>query len=285
MTGTDIYIQRLLESNPLRESLLRRIIQEQELPKGSHGLDAGCGIGLQMPLLFQEVGDRGRITGLDILPELIAFGRNMIEKIGLSDRITFWEGDVNQLPFEEDTFDWVWSADCVGYPAGELDLVLKELMRVTKPGGDVILLGWSSQQVLPGYPLLEARLNATCSAYLPYLRGKSPESNFMRVMDAFHKAGLKDVSAHTFVDTIQSPLREECKTAVTSLLDMLWGAPQPEVSQADWQEYQRLCKPTSPDFILNLPNYYGFFTYSVFRGKVDKTPLRTQPKPVRQIDR
>lgn len=168
-------------------------------------------------------------------------------------------------------FDWVWSADCVGYPAGELEPVLKELMRVTKPGGDVILLGWSSQQVLPGYPLLEARLNATCSAYLPYLRDQSPESNFMRAMDAFHRAGVNNVVAQTFVDTIQSPLREECKTAVASLLDMLWGAPQPEVSQADWQEYERLCKSTSPDFILNLPEYYGFFTYSMFRGEVVKS--------------
>lgn len=271
MTGTDLYIQRLLESNPLREPLLRRIILELGLPEGSRGLDAGCGIGLQLSLLFQAVGDRGHVTGLDILPELIAYGRNMIEKVDLSDWITLREGDVSQVPFEDDTFDWVWSTDCVGYPAGELDPILKELIRVTKPGGDVILLGWSSQQVLPGYPLLEARLNATCSGYLPYLRDKSPGSNFMRAMDAFHKAGLKDVSAHTFAETIQSPLREECKTAIASLFDMLWGVPQSEVSQIDWQEYQRLCKPTSPDFILNLPNYYGFFTYSVFRGKVDKT--------------
>jgi hypothetical protein len=53
-----------------------------------------------------------------------------------------------------------------------------------------------------------------------------------------------------------------------SLFAMLWGTPQPEVTPADWAEYQRLCQPGSPDCILNPPDYYAFFTYSMFHGKV-----------------
>jgi demethylmenaquinone methyltransferase/2-methoxy-6-polyprenyl-1,4-benzoquinol methylase len=49
---------------------------------------------------------------------------------------------------------------------------------------------------------------------------------------------------------------------------MLWGEPQPEVSPEDWAEYGRLCTQGSPDFILNIPQYYAFFTYTVFRGTV-----------------
>jgi demethylmenaquinone methyltransferase/2-methoxy-6-polyprenyl-1,4-benzoquinol methylase len=52
---------------------------------------------------------------------------------------------------------------------------------------------------------------------------------------------------------------------------MLWGTPQPNVSPEDWNEYQRLCKPTSPDFVLNIPGYYSFFTYTVFQGRVSKS--------------
>jgi hypothetical protein len=55
---------------------------------------------------------------------------------------------------------------------------------------------------------------------------------------------------------------------LVSLFQMLWGEQQPEVSQEDWAEYQRLCQPESPEFILNLSDYYAFFTYSMFRGKV-----------------
>jgi ubiquinone/menaquinone biosynthesis C-methylase UbiE len=266
--STNIYIQRLLEANPLREPVLRSIIQSLQLPRGSKGLDAGCGIGLQTLLFAETVGAEGHITGVDILPELLVYGAAMVAKAGLSDRIIFREADISRLPFNENTFDWAWSADCIGYPAGELAPLLEELKRVVKPGGEVILLGWSSQQLLPGYPLLEARLNATCSGYVPFLKEKSPELNFMRANHWFQQTGLNEIKAQTFVGEVQSPLSSGEQTALISLFDMLWGSPQPETSPEDWRQYQQLCRPESPDFILDIPDYYAFFTYSVFRGKV-----------------
>ncbi len=270
MIATDLYIQRLLETNPLREPLLRKIIQALELPVGSHGLDAGCGIGLQALLLLNALGSSGHIIGLDILPELLAYGTEVITKAGSSNQITLREGDVSHLPFEDNSFDWAWSADCIGYPAGELAPILNELIRVIKPGGSIILLGWSSQQLLPGYPLLEARLNGTCSGYLAFLKDREPESNFMRALHALRSAGLKNVGAQTFVGDVQAPLGDAERTALASLFEMLWGTRQSDVSPEDWNEYTRLCKPDSPDFILELPDYYGFLTYSLFRGTVVK---------------
>ena len=268
MADATVYIQRALEANALREPVLRAVIQSLQLRTGSHGLDAGCGIGLQASLLAEAVGADGHVTGLDIMPELLAYGEDRAAKTGLADRITFRAGDVSCLPFENDSFDWAWSADCIGYPAGELLPLLQELVRVVKPGGSIILLGWSSQQLLPGYPLLEARLNATCSAYNPFLKGKRPESNFMRALRSFRGMGLKEVEAKTFVGDVQAPLSGGERTALISLFEMLWGEQQPEVSAEDWAEFKRLCIPESPDFILDLPDYYAFFTYSVFRGKV-----------------
>ena len=268
MTDTDAYIQRLLEANPLREPLLRSAIQALKLPAGSRGLYIGCGIGLHSFLLAEAVGGEGHVTGMDILPEFLAYGQDLAGQAGLSKRITFREGDMNRLPFEADSFDWAWSADCVGYPAGELIPVLQEMMRVVRPGGSIILLAWSSQQVLPGYPLLEARLNATCSSYLPFLKDKRPDQNFLQASRWFQDVGLEDIQAQTFVRTVQAPLSPGERAGLLSLFDMLWGQPQPEVSQDDWKEYQRLCTPGSADLILDLAGYYAFFTYSMFRGRV-----------------
>ena len=268
--SAELYIQNLLDSNPLREPLLRKIIQSLELPPGSHGLDAGCGIGLQTLLLSEAAGHNGNVTGLDILPELLNYGREMIEKAGLSNQITFRQGDVNHLPFDDELFDWAWSADCIGYPAGDPAPALTELKRVVKPGGTIILLGWSSQLVLPGYPVLEALLNGTCSGYLPFLKDKGPESNFMRALYSLQKEGIEDVRGQTFVGDIRAPLDGSLRTALISLFEMLWGTPQPYVSPEDWRQYQQLCKPESPHFILDIPNYYGFFTYTSFRGRVVK---------------
>jgi demethylmenaquinone methyltransferase/2-methoxy-6-polyprenyl-1,4-benzoquinol methylase len=268
MTDANALIQNLVEANPLREPTLRSIIESLQLPRGSHGLDAGCGIGLQTFLLAEAVGVDGHVTGLDIMPELLAYGEDLIAKTGLSDRITFHAGDVSRLPFEDDHFDWVWSADCIGYPAGELTPLLQELVRVVKPGGSIVLLGWSSQQLMPGYPLLEARLNATCSGYIPFLKDKRPELNFMRAITVFRNAGLEDSKAQTFVGEVQAPLSSGERTALISLFEMLWGVPQPEASAEDLSEYERLCRPASPDFILDIPDYYAFFTYSMFQGRV-----------------
>ena len=268
MTNASLYIQRSLEANPLREPVLRSAIQSLGLPLGSYGLDAGSGIGLQALLLAQAVGPDGHITGMDIVSELLAFGNENVRRAGYSGRIKFCQGDVSGLPFNNDSFDWLWSADCIGYPLGVLAPILEELVRVVRPGGSVIILGWSSQQLLPGYPLLEARLNATCSGYIPFLEGKNPELNFLRAMHWFREVGLEEVRAQTFVGDVQAPLGSGERAALISLFEMLWGQPQPQVAPEDWKEYQRLCEPGSSDFILNLPDYYAFFTYSMFRGKV-----------------
>jgi demethylmenaquinone methyltransferase/2-methoxy-6-polyprenyl-1,4-benzoquinol methylase len=90
----------------------------------------------------------------------------------------------------------------------------------------------------------------------------------MRASHWFREAGLEEIKAQTFVGEVQSPLTSGERTALISLFDMLWGSPQPETSPEDWRQYQCLCKAESPDFILDIPDYYGFFTYSMFRGKV-----------------
>lgn len=268
MTTTDFYIQSLLDTNPLREPVLRAVIQALQLPLASHGLDVGCGIGLPAILLAEAVGSEGHITGMDILPELLKFGENLVARAGLSERITFSEGDMWHLAFADNAFDWAWSVDCVGYPAGDLNPLLEELVRVVKPGGRIVLLGWTSQQVLPGYTLLEARLNATCSSYCPFLKDKAPESHFLRALSRFRNVGLEAVEARTFVRDIRSPLTSGEQIALVSLFRQLWEQPQPDVLPEDWTAYQRLCMPGSPDFILNIPDYYAFFTYSMFLGRV-----------------
>jgi len=257
-------------SNPLSEAVTPSAIQALQLPPGSRGLDAGCGIGLQALSLAEAVGPAGHVTGLDLSPQFLVHAREIAEKAGLTERISFQQGDVSRLPFDDDTFDWVWSANCVGYAPLEPLPLLRELTRVAKPGGSVAILAWSSQQLLPGYPLLEARLNATSSGIAPFVKGKRPESHFLRALGWFREAGLEEPTARTFVGDAHAPLSDDMRSALMALLDMRWPGVQSELTPEDWAEFQRLCQPESPDFILDLPDYYAFFTYSMFRGKVAK---------------
>jgi len=270
MPNIDDYVRLAYVFNPLREPVLRSAIQALQFPSGSRGLDAGCGIGLQTLLLAEAVGPAGHIIGLDLSPEFLDHAEEMVAKTGLSERISFREGDVNNLPFDDDTFDWAWSLDCVGYAPMEPLPLVQELARVVRPGGSVAILAWSSEKLLPGYPLLEARLKATSSGIAPFAKGKKPQSHFLRALGWFRDAGLAEPTVRTFAGNAYAPLTDDLRSALIALFQMRWPAVESELAQADWAEYQRLCLPESADFILNHPDFYTFFTYSMFQGKVAK---------------
>jgi demethylmenaquinone methyltransferase/2-methoxy-6-polyprenyl-1,4-benzoquinol methylase len=175
---------------------------------------------------------------------------------------------MNDLPFDDDTFDWMWSMDCVGYAPVEPLPLIRELVRVVKPGGAVAILAWSSQQLLPGYPTLEARINATSAGIAPFTKGKNPEEHFTRALGWFREAGLEAPTAQTIVGFVHAPLSDNIYEELLALFRMRWPGVQSELAPEDWAEFQRLSQPESPNFILNLPDYFAFFTYSLFKGTV-----------------
>ncbi|MBW1804008.1 MAG: methyltransferase domain-containing protein, partial [Deltaproteobacteria bacterium] len=90
---TNTYIKHLAVSNILRETALRSAILALQLPSGSRGLDAGCGIGLQALLLAEAVGPAGHVIGLDLSHEFLVHAKEIVMTSGLSEQISFQEGD------------------------------------------------------------------------------------------------------------------------------------------------------------------------------------------------
>ena len=261
-------IRLALASRPLREPILLSAIQALRPRPGSRGLDAGCGIGLSTLPLAQAVGPVGHLTGLDLSPELLADAEGLGAQAGLSDRLTFRQGDVRQLPFDRAAFDWAWSVDCVGYAPMDPEPLVLEMARVVRPGGTVAILAWSSETLLPGYPHLEVRLRATPAGLAPFAVGKPPELHFLRALGWFHEARLEDCQALTFAGTAHAPLSKEMRTALVSLFEMRWPGVEEKLVPEDQALYRRLCLPDSPQFIVDHPDYCAFFTYTMFRGTV-----------------
>ena len=267
-SDADRLISSLERMDPLRQAVLISAIDALHLQPGSRGLDIGCGIGDPALLLADATQPGGHVTGLDISWPLLEYARRKASQSTLADHIAFEQSDMRDLPFRRSTFDWAWSVDCVGYPAADLLPILKGICLVVRPGGVVALLAWSSQQLLPGHAMLEARLNATCSAYAPFLEGQPPRAHFQRALHWFPQAGLAKAACRTFVGQVQAPLQPEIREAMALLFEMLWGDAIGLASRADNEAYRRLCLPTSPDFIVDIPEYCGFFTYTMFTGRV-----------------
>jgi ubiquinone/menaquinone biosynthesis C-methylase UbiE len=252
----------------LREPAVVSAIESLHLPKASHGLDAGCGIGSHTGLLARAIAPGGHVTGLDACPEHLAIASDTARRSDASGRMSFRQGSVAALPFEPEAFDWVWSVDCVGFLPGDPVRTLEELVRVTKSGGIVALLLWSSQRLLPGYPILEARLDGTSAGIAPATDRSLPERHFMRCLGWFSQAGLRELAARTFAVDVHAPLSEDQRAAVAAIIDMRWGSPRTELRPGDWELFEQLRDRTSPDSIVDRADYFGFFTYTLFRGRV-----------------
>ncbi len=253
-----------------RKPLIDSIIQYLNIPNRSKGLDAACGIGFITKILALHVGKNGKVSGLDFSKKLIDYAKqnNQIKNV------KFVEADINALPFNDDSFDWIWSMDSVwpgpeafGCPAEEPSAIINEFYRVLKPGGSLFLLFWSSQKLLPGFPLLEAKLNTTAQATAPFVKGMVPLNHFMNAGNWLQNAGFKNISAKTFIGDIQSPLSDNDRDALNILIQMLWGNSASEIPESDWNVFESISDSKSEKYIANSPNYYGFYTYSMFLGK------------------
>jgi len=139
---------------------------------------------------------------------MVAYASDAAEKAGFTKQLSFHLGDMKDLPFDDDTFDWVWSMDCVGYAPIEPLPIIEELVRVTKPIGRIALLSWSSQQLLPGHLALEAQLNATSVGIAPSSQGKNPDKHFLQALGWLQQLGLEAFNVQTFVRTVHSPLSD-----------------------------------------------------------------------------
>ncbi len=101
-------------------------------------LDVGCGTGFGTEALARE---SNHVYGLDQSPHQLA---HAFEKFGRRGPVRFCLGDAERLPFADNTFDVVWSSGSIEYWPNPVT-ALREIRRVGKPGGQVLVVG-------PDYP-------------------------------------------------------------------------------------------------------------------------------------
>jgi SAM-dependent methyltransferase len=124
------------------ENVAEEFMARLPLAPGSRLLDAACGTG-NLAVLAARRGCV--VSGIDIAANLIAQARTRAAAEGL--RIDFKEGDVEALPFADCHFDFVVSTFGVMF-APRPNLATAELLRVTKPGGQVVLANWTPDGLL-----------------------------------------------------------------------------------------------------------------------------------------
>jgi ubiquinone/menaquinone biosynthesis C-methylase UbiE len=118
--------------------LSRRIGALVHFDAATRVLDVSSGKGRFACLYAQEYGCT--VTGLEIQEEFVAAARRHAHTLGVSGRVEFRTGDSRQMPFPDGAFDVVVNECAVGLTAiGAPQRVLDEMVRVTRPGGKIVI--------------------------------------------------------------------------------------------------------------------------------------------------
>jgi arsenite methyltransferase len=108
-----------------------------ELRRGERVLDVGCGAGTDTLVAAQMIGAEGRVTGIDMTPEMLAKARASATEMGL-ENVELVEGEAESLPFPSESFDVVISNGVIDL-IPDKDAVFSEVFRVLVPGGRIQL--------------------------------------------------------------------------------------------------------------------------------------------------
>lgn len=158
-------------------------------------LDIACGFG-NTAITARRIG--AKVTGLDITPELLALAKEE-EKVAQVDDIDWREGNAENLPFEDESFDVVVSS--FGHIfASDQESTAKEMIRVLKKGGRFGFATWPPELAI-------GKLFNLVSTYSPAPTGSSNSSplewgNPERVLELLN--GIKETFFER--DTIYFPI-------------------------------------------------------------------------------
>ena len=191
------------------------------LREGMRVLDAGCGAGGPALVLASQYGCS--VTGVDLTPEFCRLAELFAERTALSDRVTIVEANVLELPFEDASFDAVWTMH-VQMNVEDKPRLYGELRRVLVPGGTLafwdIVRGdnrepltfpvpWASeagQSFVAGYDELREHVRAAGFEERLAEDGTDEAHAFMAMMEERFADGPPPLAVHLIVPNAPAKL-------------------------------------------------------------------------------
>lgn len=138
-----------------------KILMYMDLKTGDKFLDAGCGEGHFSIAASRIVGGEGRIYAVDTDGEAIARLRREMDGLKITNLEAYVADITGELPLADESVDSILLANVLhGLVAnGEADMALKELARVSRPGGKLSVVEFKKMETTMGPPL-SLRLSA-----------------------------------------------------------------------------------------------------------------------------
>jgi SAM-dependent methyltransferase len=164
-------------------------IDHLALQPGETVVDLGSGAGIDVFLAADSVGPTGRVIGVDMTPEMLARARRNAAKAGVTNA-EFREGRLEALPVESGTVDAI-TSNCVINLVPDKAVVFKEIARILKPGGRLVISDIVLDKALP--PEIEKDVYA----YVGCISGAAMREPYFAMLK---DAGLGDIEIVKDID-------------------------------------------------------------------------------------
>jgi ubiquinone/menaquinone biosynthesis C-methylase UbiE len=184
------------------------LVERAALRPGECALDVACGTGIVARFAARKLGNIGNVTGLDASAPMLAAARAAAIEEGL---VVEWrEGSAQELPFADAAFDVVLCQQGLQF-FPDKSSALREMNRVLRPGGRLVLSVWGPIERSPGFAVLAEALRRHVSpaageliAFGPFGLGDAEE---LRALIA--GADFRDITVRPAVKTLRYPSPDE----------------------------------------------------------------------------
>jgi SAM-dependent methyltransferase len=143
-------------------AVVRALLDALAIVPGESVLEVGCGSGVIMRELARRTAGANSLIGRDMSAYLLGEARALARHAGLIDHIDFGEGRAEALPLADGAVDVALSSTV--FEEGDADVMLSEIVRVTRPGGRVGIVVRAVDMPfwvnLPLDPALKAKVDA-----------------------------------------------------------------------------------------------------------------------------
>jgi len=152
------------------------------LKEGEVVVDLGSGAGFDCFLAAKKVGDKGKVIGIDMTPEMIYKARENAQK-GNYSNVEFRLGEIENLPVADNSADIIIS-NCVINLSPQKIMVFKEALRILKPGGRLMISDIVLLMDLPDF------IKNSAEAYVSCISGAIKKDEYIQLVN---EAGFLDI--------------------------------------------------------------------------------------------
>ncbi len=187
-------------------SAVGSIIDAADIQPGERVLEVGCGTGVLCRWVARKMERQNPVAGVDVNRYFLREAAEIARREGMGDLVEFHEGSAEELPFDDNSMDVVFSSTVI--QRVNADRMLPELVRVAKPGGRIAVLGHAHDMNrwvnLPLDAALKTRIESPPWVDDPGHPQGCDDSTLYR---RFARLGLTNTRMYPFISTFTEPVR------------------------------------------------------------------------------